>query len=149
MKFEELKQSLKTNIETSYLIRGVDEYLLASAVNLIVKYSEIELPDLNLIKFNEPPIDCENVVRALDTMPIFSKKKLVYLDARMLKKTALVAVRVPATVKPPVAVATVKPLALVSRCRRFSKAVNFRWFVVFRNAVSTIKFSPTSSKASL
>lgn len=87
MKFDELKINLKNRIESSYVLIGEDEYLLSSAYNLILKYSEIEVLDLNLIKFNESPIDCNDVIRALDTMPVFSKKKLVYLDARMLKKS--------------------------------------------------------------
>jgi len=87
MKFEELKNSLKTKVEKSYLLLGIDEYLLSSAYNMIVKFSNIEVVDLNLISFNEPPIDCDNVVRACETMPVFSSKKLVYVDFRMVKKS--------------------------------------------------------------
>lgn len=89
MKFEELKSSLKTNIKGAYLLNGIDEYLLSSAYNLIVKYSNIEMPEMNLISFVEAPIDCDSVVRALETMPVFSSKKLVYVDARMIKKSDL------------------------------------------------------------
>ena len=87
MKFEELKNNLKVKIENAYLLLGVDEYLLTSAYNMIVKFSNIEVVDLNLISFNEPPIDCERVVRACETMPVFSTKKLVYVDFRMVKKS--------------------------------------------------------------
>ena len=38
MKFEELKNNLKSKIEPAYLLMGVDEFLLSSAYNLIVKY---------------------------------------------------------------------------------------------------------------
>lgn len=89
MKFEELKNSLKTKTYPAYLLEGVDEYLLSSAYNLIVKYSDIEFEDLNLLKFNEGIIDCEDIIRALDTMPVFSDKKIVFLDARMSKKTEI------------------------------------------------------------
>lgn len=89
MKFEELKNSLKNKIYPAYLLIGVDEFLLSSAYNLIVKYSNLEIIDLNLIRFNEGIIDCVDIVRALDTMPVFSDKKVVYLDARMSKKTEI------------------------------------------------------------
>ncbi|MBE5736531.1 MAG: DNA polymerase III subunit delta [Clostridiales bacterium] len=89
MKFEELKGSLQKNILPAYLLSGGDEYLLSSATNLIIKYSGIEYPELNIIKFVEGIIDCEDVVRALDTMPVFSGKKAVILDVRMAKKSEI------------------------------------------------------------
>lgn len=89
MKFQDLKTNLKEYISTNYLLFGVDEYLLASAYNMIVKYANIECQDLNLIVFNEGIIDCGDVVRALNTMPVFSERKLVYLDIRMSRKTEL------------------------------------------------------------
>lgn len=89
MKFEELKNSLKSNIACGYYLFGVDEFLLTSAYKLIVKYSSITMPELNIIKFSEGVIDFEDVVRALETMPLFDNKKLVYLDLRMAKKSEL------------------------------------------------------------
>lgn len=86
MKFEELKNSLKSNIYNAYYLKGSDEYLLSSSYNLIYKFSHIEMTDLNLIKFSEGIIDCKDVVRALDTMPVFSEKKMVYMDLRMSRK---------------------------------------------------------------
>ncbi|MBQ7351703.1 MAG: DNA polymerase III subunit delta [Clostridia bacterium] len=68
---------------------GVDEYLLMSSYNLITKYSGVEYEELNVIQFSEGVIDCEDVVRALNTMPVFSSKKIVYLDLRMAKKSEL------------------------------------------------------------
>lgn len=87
MKFEDLKGSLKVGSKPAYMLAGVDEYLLTSAYNLIVKYAGIEIPDLNIIKFSEGVIDCVDVVRALNTLPVFSEKKVVYLDLRMAKKS--------------------------------------------------------------
>lgn len=89
MKFAELKNSLRSNVENVYLLSGVDEFLLSSAYNLILKYSNLEVLDLNLIKFNEGIIDLDDVVRASNTMPVFSDKKVVYLDIRMSKKTEI------------------------------------------------------------
>lgn len=89
MKFEELKNNLKSKIEPAYLLMGVDEFLLSSAYNLIVKYSGMLMEDLNLIKFGEGIIDMKDVVRALNTLPVFCDKKIVYLDIRMSKLNEL------------------------------------------------------------
>lgn len=89
MKFEELKNNLKLKIEPAYLLVGVDEFLLTSAYNLIVKYSGMQMEDLNLIKFGEGVIDMKDVVRALNTLPVFCDKKIVYLDIRMSKLNEL------------------------------------------------------------
>lgn len=85
MKFEELKNNLKIEIKNAYLLSGVDEFLLASAYALITKFANLEYIDLNLIEFKEGVIDCEDVVRALNTLPVFCDKKIVYLDVRMAK----------------------------------------------------------------
>ena len=89
IKFEDLKGFLKQKIGTVYLLSGIDEYLLSSAYKMIVKASELEVEDLNLIKFAEGIIDCNDIVRACETMPVFSNKKIVYLDLRLAKKTEL------------------------------------------------------------
>ena len=89
MKFEDLKASFAKSIKSGYMLVGVDEYLLTTAYNLIVKYSKVEYADLNIIKFSEGIVDCNDVVRALETMPVFSDKKIVLLDARMSKKSEI------------------------------------------------------------
>lgn len=94
MKFEELKLNLKKNIDKGYYLEGVDEYLLSVSYDLIVKYAGVEFHDLNIIKFSEGVVDCNDVVRALETMPVFSHKKIVYLDLRMSKKSELKNVKV-------------------------------------------------------
>ena len=94
MKFEELKNNLKVKVQYAYLLQGIDEFLLSSAYKLIIKFSGITMPELNLIKFSEGVIDCEDVVRALDTMPVFDMKKVVYLDLRMAKKSELKNIKV-------------------------------------------------------
>lgn len=87
MKFEELKNNLKQEIKSGYYLCGVDEFLLSSAYKLIIKYSNLECIDLNLIEFKEGIIDGEDVVRALNTLPVFCNKKIVYLDLRMSKSS--------------------------------------------------------------
>ena len=85
MKFEDLKKSLLEKVDYAYFLHGIDEYLLSSAYQLILKYSKLDFEDLNLIQFKEGIIDCSQVVRALETMPVFCDKKVVYLDLRMSK----------------------------------------------------------------
>lgn len=94
MKFKDLKNSLKLEIKQAYYLTGVDEYLLSTSYNLILKYSGVEFQDLNIIKFCEGVIDCNDIVRALETLPVFSDKKIVLLDLRMSKKSELKRVEV-------------------------------------------------------
>lgn len=89
IKFEDLKSCLKQKVGTVYLLSGVDEYLLTSAYKMLIKASNLEVEDLNLIKFAEGVIDCNDIVRACETMPVFSDKKIVYLDLRLAKKSEL------------------------------------------------------------
>ena len=94
MKFEELKNNLKKNIAVGYWLEGSDEYLISTSYELILKYANIEFQDLNVIKFSEGVIDCVDVVRALETMPVFSAKKIVYLDIRMSRKSEMKNIKV-------------------------------------------------------
>ncbi len=87
MRFEELKKNLVQKIEYVYVLSGIDEYLLDSAYKLIVKYSQIDIPDLNLIKYGEGIIDFDDVIRSLNTLPVFCNKKIVYLDLKSTKKS--------------------------------------------------------------
>lgn len=89
MKFEDLKNSFKNGFKSAYHVVGVDEFLITSSINLIIKYSKLDFQDLNLVKFSEGVIDCSEVVRAADTMPVFSDKKIVILDIRMSRKSEL------------------------------------------------------------
>lgn len=94
IKFEDLKVCLKQKICTAYLLSGVDEYLLSSSYKMILKQSNVDFLDLNLIKFAEGVIDCADVVRACETMPVFCDKKIVYLDLRLTRKSEFKNVKV-------------------------------------------------------
>jgi DNA polymerase-3 subunit delta len=78
MKFVELKKNLKTNLKNNYILKGEDEYLLSHAYELIKEACNIELPELNLLAFKED-IDFDSVVKALETLPIFVERKLIYV----------------------------------------------------------------------
>lgn len=79
MKFVELKKSLRDKVLNSYLLVGNDAFLLQKSYELIKESLPLEPLDLNLIIFTEN-IDCKLVVKALETMPIFAEKKLVYVN---------------------------------------------------------------------
>lgn len=89
MKFEDLKNNLRQSVAYGYVLFGVDNFLLNSAYALICKYSGLQMEDLNKIEFKEGIIDCVDVVRALNTMPVFCDKKIVYLDVRMSKQSEI------------------------------------------------------------
>ena len=78
MKFVELKKNLKIEIKNNYFLKGDDEYLLGHAYELIKDACNIDFPELNLLIFKEE-IDFENVVKALETLPMFVDKKLIYV----------------------------------------------------------------------
>ena len=78
MKFIELKKSLKTQIKNNYLLKGDDEYLLSHAYELIKEACNIDLPELNLLVCKED-VDFDIVIKALETLPVFVDKKLVYV----------------------------------------------------------------------
>lgn len=78
MKFIELKKSLKTEIKNNYFLKGDDEYLLSHAYELIKDACNIDFPELNLLVFKED-INFDDVVKALETLPMFVDKKLIYV----------------------------------------------------------------------
>lgn len=84
MKYVELKSSLKNNICNNYLLFGADEFLLNKSVELIFKALNINVVDMNYQKFLGESIDFDDVIKALDTMPVFDERKLVvvYLNVK-------------------------------------------------------------------
>ena len=84
MKYIELKNSLKSNIFNNYLLSGSDEFLLNKSVELIFSALKINIVEMNHIKFIGENIDFEEVVKALNTMPMFDDRKMVvvYLNVK-------------------------------------------------------------------
>ena len=78
MKFVELKKSLKNSIKNAYLLKGDDEILLTRSFELVKESVNIQVQELNLLLFKED-VDFEQVVKALETLPVFDEKKLVYV----------------------------------------------------------------------
>ena len=80
MKFVELKKSLKDKIENAYLLKGNDDFILNYAYSLIFDACSISMPELNENVYNLEMIDMEEVVKSLNTLPVFSNKKIVYVN---------------------------------------------------------------------
>lgn len=80
MEFVQLKKTLSTKIENGYIIYGDDNYVLSKAYGLIYNALNITMPELNEYKFDGDTIDCEDVSRALLTMPMMSDKKMIYIN---------------------------------------------------------------------
>lgn len=79
MKFVELKKFLKQGFYNNYLLYGNDSYLLKKSYELIKESKNFEPELLNISVFTEN-IDGKEVVKALQTMPIMSEYRLVYVD---------------------------------------------------------------------
>ena len=78
MKFTELKKSLKTEIKNCYMLKGDDEFLLGRSYELIKDACNIQMPELNILLFKED-VDFDNVSKALETLPVFDEKKIIYV----------------------------------------------------------------------
>lgn len=78
MKFVELKKSLKENVQNAYLLKGDDQFLRDRSYSLIYDALNMEMDDLNVSCF-EDAVDFEMVIKALNTLPVFAKYRLVYV----------------------------------------------------------------------
>lgn len=79
LKFTELKRFLKDNTLNNYLLLGNDDFLLEKSYELIFESKSFDPVELNVLQFKEN-VDAEEVVKALNTLPMFSEYKLVYVD---------------------------------------------------------------------
>ncbi len=80
MKFVDLKKELKTKILPAYLLKGGDDFVLNKAYSLICDACALQMPELNKNEYKGEIIDIEDVVKSLNTMPVFCDKKVVYVD---------------------------------------------------------------------
>ena len=76
LKFSQLKESLKSSVETSYLIEGEDAFFRARAVALIKAAANIEFPDLNDTAFEGVDVEVNALSAALNSLPFMSEKRI-------------------------------------------------------------------------
>ncbi|MBQ7307924.1 MAG: DNA polymerase III subunit delta [Clostridia bacterium] len=86
MKFEELKQTLVSNIDNFYLIYGEDEFAKDSALNQIKSKVVTEFPELNYVVFYGDNLEEKNFFEVLESVPFLSEKKFVVLKIFNNKK---------------------------------------------------------------
>ena len=79
MKFVDLKNELKINLDNVYLVRGKDAYLRMKAEDMIVNASVKEFADFNIIKYTDDTVSMESVITACMSMPMMADKKVVVL----------------------------------------------------------------------
>lgn len=80
MQYIELKSSLKNNIKQNYALIGTDEFLLNKSCELIYNALNLSMPTLNYVKFIGENVDFSEVVKFLNTMPVFDNKKLAVVN---------------------------------------------------------------------
>ncbi len=80
MKYENLKKSLKTQINNLYLLKGEDLYLIQNSLKLIKSACNIQFEEMNYSQYVDCDIDFQKIVRELETLPAFTDKKVVYVD---------------------------------------------------------------------
>ena len=80
MKFEELKKSLADSKSKNYIIAGKDLFLCDNTYRLIFDSLNIEMRELNEIKFAGVEVDFVDVVSALNSPAVFSDNKIVLVD---------------------------------------------------------------------
>ncbi|MDD4275501.1 MAG: DNA polymerase III subunit delta, partial [Clostridia bacterium] len=93
MKFAELKNNLKKQILSCYIIVGNDAYLCNHSLNLIVSSAVNNVPELNITEFSAENLDQESIISACNVMPFMSKKRLVIVKGDIKKgidKTLLI-----------------------------------------------------------
>lgn len=88
MKFIDLKRSLKIKIENNYLLHGNDNFLLNKAFDLIKDVLNLEPFEMNFVEYSVNEINFEDVVNSLNTLPIFSEHKLVYVKVASESKVS-------------------------------------------------------------
>ncbi len=87
MQYIELKSSLKNNISNGYALVGIDEFLLTKSCELIYNALNLQMPTLNYVKFIGDNLDFLDVVKFLNTMPVFDDKKLAVVNLNVKTTT--------------------------------------------------------------
>lgn len=72
-----LKNRLKSDIKSCYLVSGDDYYLFEKALSMIKKASNLENPDFNLINFDDDSFSMKAVLDGCEVMPLGSEKRVI------------------------------------------------------------------------
>lgn len=79
MKFIELPQKLKQNISSLYILKGEDEFVIASAIKHISNACGNEFPDFNKSVFDNENFSSEKIRETVEVVPVGLDRKFVLL----------------------------------------------------------------------
>lgn len=90
MKFVELKKNLSQEILPIYLIKGQDNFLCESCINLVETklFGNIIKNNLNKQTFGTENLDIKKFLDNLNTMPFFAERKMVVLKEEDTKNSS-------------------------------------------------------------
>lgn len=87
MNYENLENSLKTEICTSYIINGGESFLTVSALKMIEKAMGLSFPTLNKNVFSDDFTGtAKDIVTCCENLPLFDKRRLVVVHDFIEKK---------------------------------------------------------------
>lgn len=84
MKFTQLKQNIKYNIENCYLLTGEDSFLIQNARKTIFNACNISNEQLNHIVYSNETTHINDVLAACQTLPFMCDKKII--EYRIIEK---------------------------------------------------------------
>ena len=79
MKFTELPQKLKQNINSIYLLKGNDDFIIQSAIKHISNACGNEFPDFNKVYINDENFNIHKVKDACLTAPLGNDRKFILI----------------------------------------------------------------------
>lgn len=142
MKFVELKQNLKTKVDSVYLLEGDDRYCLHGAIELIEKQLNLSMPDLNMQIFDEGKFTLTEVLDAASVFPFGDEKRLIVVwnygtgkDAKLLedyiKSGSHCCVIVFVSSQPNDFTKKIKPIVTYVDCNKLDDVVLYKWIINF------------------
>ena len=79
MKFVELKNSLKTNIQNVYVIYGQDRFLQDKSINLLKQFAVDNFLDMNFSVYNDENLNVQKIIEEAQTLPFMTKYRFILM----------------------------------------------------------------------
>ena len=80
MKFSELKNNLKADIKSLYIIEGNDEFLISQAIQILKENLVQGLEEFNYLKLDGAELKVGDLKNILNTLPFGSEHRLVVIE---------------------------------------------------------------------
>ena len=85
-----IKSINEKKVGSRYLFVGSDDYLISILTKGLIKVLGIENPDFNITRFVEAEWDFDKIYESIQTLPVFSNKKITIINITEAKKKELV-----------------------------------------------------------